>query len=73
MQRLRLEAAMSIIAGKKPFAMIREFHLGHWFTLGNAICGTAAIFAVIGFVETAMSRHIYFAAALVLAADLRCA
>ena len=29
---------------KKPFAMIREFHLADWFTLGNAACGTCAIF-----------------------------
>jgi CDP-diacylglycerol--serine O-phosphatidyltransferase len=48
--------------------MIREFHLADWFTLGNAICGTAAIFAIISFVETAAVRHIYFAAALVLGA-----
>jgi CDP-diacylglycerol---serine O-phosphatidyltransferase len=48
--------------------MIREFHLADWFTLGNAICGTAAIFAIISFVETAVVRHIYFAAALVLGA-----
>jgi CDP-diacylglycerol--serine O-phosphatidyltransferase len=59
---------MSTTGVKKPFSMIREFHLADWFTLGNAICGTAAIFAVISFVETAMTRHIYFAAALVLAA-----
>ncbi len=53
---------------KKPFSMIREFHLADWFTLGNAICGTAAIFAVISFVETAETQHIYFAAGLVLGA-----
>lgn len=53
---------------KKPFSMIREFHLADWFTLGNAICGTAAIFAIISFVETAVVRHIYFAAALILGA-----
>jgi hypothetical protein len=32
----------------KPFSMIREFHLADWFTLGNAVCGTAAIFSTIG-------------------------
>jgi CDP-diacylglycerol---serine O-phosphatidyltransferase len=53
---------------RKPFSMIREFHLADWFTLGNAICGTAAIFATISFVQTAMVRHLYFAAGLVLAA-----
>lgn len=55
-------------AAKKPFSLIREFHLSDWLTLGNAVCGTAAVFAVISYVESAMPRHIYFAAALVLAA-----
>jgi CDP-diacylglycerol--serine O-phosphatidyltransferase len=59
---------MSTTVVKKPFSMIREFHLADWFTLGNAICGTAAIFSVISFVETAMVRHIYFAAVLVMSA-----
>ena len=54
--------------GKKPFAMIRDFHLADWFTLGNAICGTAAIFAIMSFVQTGLTRHVYFAASLVLAA-----
>ena len=53
---------------QKPFSMIREFHLADWFTLGNAVCGTASIFSTISFVETGMTRHIYFAAALVLMA-----
>jgi CDP-diacylglycerol---serine O-phosphatidyltransferase len=53
---------------KKPFSMIREFHLADWFTLGNAICGTAAIFSTISYVQTGGVRHVYFACALVLAA-----
>lgn len=53
---------------KKPFSMIREFHLADWFTLGNAICGTAAIFSTISYVQTGVVRHVYFACALVLAA-----
>jgi CDP-diacylglycerol---serine O-phosphatidyltransferase len=53
---------------KKPFSMIREFHLADWFTLGNAICGTAALFSTISYVQTGGVRHIYFAGALVLAA-----
>jgi CDP-diacylglycerol---serine O-phosphatidyltransferase len=53
---------------KKPFSMIREFHLADWFTLGNAICGTAAIFSTISYVQTGLVRHVYFACALVLAA-----
>jgi CDP-diacylglycerol---serine O-phosphatidyltransferase len=50
--------------------MIREFHLADWFTLGNAICGTAAIFSTISYVQTAAVRHIYFACALVALALL---
>jgi CDP-diacylglycerol---serine O-phosphatidyltransferase len=53
---------------KKPFSMIREFHLADWFTLGNAICGTAAIFSTISYVQTGAVRHVYFACALVFAA-----
>ncbi len=48
--------------------MIREFHLADWFTLANAICGTAAIFSTISFVQTGAVRHVYFACGLVLAA-----
>jgi CDP-diacylglycerol--serine O-phosphatidyltransferase len=53
---------------KKPFSMIREFHLADWFTLGNAVCGTAGLFSIITYVQTDNVRHIYFAGALVLAA-----
>jgi CDP-diacylglycerol--serine O-phosphatidyltransferase len=53
---------------KKPFSMIREFHLADWFTLGNAVCGTAGLFSIITYVQTGSVRHIYFAGTLVLAA-----
>lgn len=53
---------------RKPFAMIREFHLADWFTLGNAVCGTAAIFSMLTYVQSGDSEHIYFACGLVLAA-----
>jgi len=59
---------MSIDPPRKPFAMIREFHLADWFTLGNAVGGTAALFSTITYVQTGGVRHIYFAAALVFAA-----
>jgi CDP-diacylglycerol--serine O-phosphatidyltransferase len=52
----------------KPFAMIREFHLADWFTLGNALCGTGAIFSTMTYLEHGDVRHIYFATALVFAA-----
>jgi CDP-diacylglycerol--serine O-phosphatidyltransferase len=61
---------MSAQRPKKPFSMIREFHLADWFTLGNAICGTAAIFSTISYVQTAAVRHVYFACALVALALL---
>jgi CDP-diacylglycerol--serine O-phosphatidyltransferase len=48
--------------------MIRGFHLADWFTLGNAVCGTAALFSTISYVQSAAVSHLYFAAALVLAA-----
>ena len=52
----------------KPFSMIRNFQLADWFTLGNAICGTGAIFSVMTFLESRDVRHIYFACSLVFAA-----
>ena len=55
-------------ARKKPFSMIREFHLADWFTLGNAVCGVGAMFAIITFIQTGDVRHVYFACTLVLAA-----
>jgi CDP-diacylglycerol---serine O-phosphatidyltransferase len=59
---------MTTPAPKKPFAMIREFHLADWFTLGNAACGTWALFAVMAYLEQRDIRHVYMACALVLAA-----
>jgi CDP-diacylglycerol---serine O-phosphatidyltransferase len=53
---------------RKSFSMIREFHLADWFTLGNAVCGTAALFSTISYVQSEAVRHLYFASALVLAA-----
>jgi len=53
---------------KKPFSMIREFHLADWFTLGNAVCGTGALFSIMTFLQVEDVRHILFACGLVLAA-----
>lgn len=53
---------------RKPFSMIREFHLADWFTLANAVCGIGALFSAMSYIETGAVRHIYFACALVLAA-----
>src|SRR5438105_4258451 len=53
----------------KPFSMIREFHLADWFTLGNAVSGVGAIFSMMTFLATSNEvQHVYFAAALVVAA-----
>ena len=52
----------------KRFSMIREFHLADWFTLGNAVCGVGALFSSMTYLETGDVVHVYFAAALVLAA-----
>ncbi|MEP7157602.1 MAG: CDP-diacylglycerol--serine O-phosphatidyltransferase [Betaproteobacteria bacterium] len=59
---------MSTAPAKKPFSMIREFHLADWFTLGNAVCGTGSLFSIITYIQTGDIRHIYFACALVVAA-----
>src|SRR3984957_6202113 len=56
------------ISSLKPYAMIREFELADWFTLGNAVCGTAALFSTITYVQTEFVGHVYFACALVFAA-----
>ena len=53
---------------RKPFAMIREFHLADWFTLANAVCGTGAMFAMMTYLQTNDVKHVYFACGLVLAA-----
>jgi CDP-diacylglycerol--serine O-phosphatidyltransferase len=52
----------------KRFSMIREFRVADWFTLGNAVCGTGAIFSAMTYLQTADVRHIYAAGALVLLA-----
>lgn len=52
----------------KPFAMIREFHLADWFTLGNAVCGTGALFSMLSYLQRDDILHVYFACGLVFAA-----
>ena len=36
---------------QRHFSMLREFQLADWFTLGNAFCGTGAIFAAMRFLQ----------------------
>jgi CDP-diacylglycerol---serine O-phosphatidyltransferase len=45
-------------------SMIRGFHLADFLTLGNAACGTIAIFAVMVYVETRHARALVTAMAL---------
>src|SRR5215475_12543963 len=52
----------------KRFSMIREFHLADWFTLGNAVCGTGALFSMMTYIGSEEVMHVYFASALVFAA-----
>jgi CDP-diacylglycerol--serine O-phosphatidyltransferase len=52
----------------KPFSMIRDFHFADWFTLGNAVCGTGAIFSSMMYMQTTASWHIYMACWLIFAA-----
>ncbi len=52
----------------KRFSMIREFHRADWFTLGHAGCGVGARCSALSYLATQDVVHIYFAAALVLAA-----
>jgi CDP-diacylglycerol---serine O-phosphatidyltransferase len=53
---------------RKPFSMIREFHFADWFTLGNAICGTGALFSSMTYLQTGGVERIYAACGLILAA-----
>jgi CDP-diacylglycerol---serine O-phosphatidyltransferase len=61
-------AAMNRPTPRKPFSMIREFHLADWFTLGNAVCGVAALLSMITYVQTNSVGHVYIACALVFSA-----
>lgn len=59
---------MTMQKQKKPFSMIREFHLADWITLANAGCGTSAMFAVMSYLQTDDVRHVYLACGLLVAA-----
>ena len=48
--------------------MIREFHFADWFTLGNAVCGTGALFSSMTYLQTGSAERIYVACALIFAA-----
>jgi CDP-diacylglycerol--serine O-phosphatidyltransferase len=51
---------------KQPhFSMIRQFHLADWLTLGNAFCGTGAVFAAMRFLQDGQVRYLLLGMALV--------
>ena len=45
--------------------MIRDFQLADWFTLGNAFCGTGAIFAAMRFLQEGILRDLMIGMALI--------
>ena len=47
--------------------MIREFHFADWFTLGNAVCGTGALFSSMTYLQTGYVERIYVAGSLIFA------
>ena len=59
---------MSAGGPRKPFSMIREFHLADWLTLANAVCGMGALFSMMTYLQTADARHILYACELVFMA-----
>ena len=49
----------------KHLSMIRNFHLADWFTLGNAVCGVSAVFAMMAYLQNGETRHVLIACALI--------
>jgi CDP-diacylglycerol--serine O-phosphatidyltransferase len=52
------------LAPRKHFAMIREFGLADFLTLGNAACGVAAVFCAMRYVEDSALLYFFAAAGL---------
>jgi len=53
------------MSDRRHFSMIREFHLADWLTLGNAFCGTGAVFAAMRFLQDGSVRHLLIGMALI--------
>ena len=49
----------------RHFSMLREFHLADWFTLGNAFCGTGAIFAAMRYLQDGVVHDLLLGMALI--------
>ena len=49
----------------RHFSMLREFQLADWFTLGNAFCGTGAVFAAMRFLHEGRIDDLLWGMALI--------
>ncbi|AXK71897.1 CDP-diacylglycerol--serine O-phosphatidyltransferase [Lysobacter sp. TY2-98] len=50
---------------QRHFSMLRDFQLADWFTLGNAFCGSGAIFAAMRFLQDGVVRDLLTGMALI--------
>jgi CDP-diacylglycerol--serine O-phosphatidyltransferase len=50
---------------QRHFSMLRDFQLADWFTLGNAFCGTGAVFAAMRFLQDGSARDLLWGMALI--------
>jgi CDP-diacylglycerol--serine O-phosphatidyltransferase len=54
------------MTAQRRFAMIRDFHLADWITVGNAACGTGALFSAMAYLQAPAQRwHLLLACALI--------
>lgn len=49
----------------RHFTMLRDFQLADWFTLGNAFCGTGAVFAAMRYLQDGDQRMLLVGMALI--------
>jgi CDP-diacylglycerol--serine O-phosphatidyltransferase len=50
---------------RRHFSMLRDFQLADWFTLGNAFCGTGAVFAAMRFLQEGVASDLLWGMALI--------
>ncbi|HLT43158.1 MAG TPA: CDP-diacylglycerol--serine O-phosphatidyltransferase, partial [Luteimonas sp.] len=49
----------------RHFSMLRDFQLADWFTLGNAFCGTGAVFAAMRYLQDGQVGDLLWGMALI--------
>ena len=49
----------------RHFSMLRDFQLADWFTLGNAFCGSGAVFAAMRYLQDGVVRDLMIGMALI--------